>query len=274
MKCKFICDNCNREFYKYKSARIHKKTFCSRKCSAWRSNSISWDGVFQDYLQGLTIKDLASKYSVDAMTIHKHLVAAEIPRRPRFRFDSVRNHTKTNGHTQETKDKLRTLALRQFSNPEARALASSNQVRAMSEGRVSSISGLELRVGKALTQMGVVYKPQAPIRCPQTGRFVACVDFLLSDGRALEVNGTYWHCDPRVYPNGPLYASQRNTIKRYETKKSNLQKLGLSLLEVWELDLDADMSQTLASVLGEPSATKHPIKEAPMPESIEDLFGF
>src|SRR5699024_281803 len=40
------------------------------------------------------------------------------------------------------------------------------------------------------------------------GRFVACVDFMLSDGRALEVNGTFWHTDPRVYPDGPTFPAQ------------------------------------------------------------------
>jgi G:T-mismatch repair DNA endonuclease (very short patch repair protein) len=57
---------------------------------------------------------------------------------------------------------------------------------------------------------------------------------------AIEVNGTFWHADPRVYPNGPVKPSQRRTLTRYTRKLQLLKGLGIRVVEVWEADFKAD----------------------------------
>jgi G:T-mismatch repair DNA endonuclease (very short patch repair protein) len=132
------------------------------------------------------------------------------------------------------------MAVCQFSNPAARLRASELQILAMANGKIAKVSVLEDRVAAVLDTMGVPYTRQAPIRCPTTGRYVACVDFLLGDGRILEVNGTYWHADPRVYPDGPRHISQKHTVGQYHIKETRLKAQGLRMLEVWEMDVNSD----------------------------------
>jgi len=120
----------------------------------------------------------------------------------------------------------------------------------MVSGRVKRVSKLEDTVAATLDILGVRYARQAPIRCTTTGRYVACVDFLLADGRPLEVNGTYWHADPRAYPNGPLHASQKHTAEKYNAKMKKLEMQGISVLEVWELDVDADALGAVKRAIG------------------------
>jgi hypothetical protein len=119
----------------------------------------------------------------------------------------------------------------------------------MSDGKVSKVSRLEGHVAVVLDTLGIPYTRQAAIRCPSTGRFVACADFLLGDGRVVEVNGTYWHADPRVYPNGPVYPSQRHTADRYHDKLARLKAMGVNVLELWELDINTDPTMCLKEAL-------------------------
>ena len=137
------------------------------------------------------------------------------------------------GHTEETKLKL------------SRATA-----LAIAEGRVPRVSKLEQEVGVVLGQLGVKALPQHIFR-RERGRFGAVVDFYLpGTNTALEVNGTFWHADPREYPNGPVHASQRRTAKRYARKMGFLADLGVPVVEVWELDFRADPEGAVREALG------------------------
>jgi len=125
----------------------------------------------------------------------------------------------TYAHTPETKRKL--------------SIATS---KAMADGRFPRVSGLEKEVGVILDTMGIAKIPQYLIR-DDNGRYGAVIDFFLPDWDvAMEVNGTFWHADPRVYPNGPVKTGQRNVITTYLRKQTLLACKGIRLIEVWELD--------------------------------------
>lgn len=158
-----------------------------------------------------------------------------------------RNPTKGRGHTDAAKAKIREANRRQFSDPAARELAAHNQRRAMSLGLVAASSKLEDTVAVVLDGLGIRYQRQYLVR--ENGRFCACLDFMLDNGTALEVNGSYWHCDPRVYPNGPTKASQIRTAEQYEKKRAALKRLGIPLREVWELDIKADPVSAVRAAL-------------------------
>lgn len=131
---------------------------------------------------------------------------------------------------------------------EMRARRSEATTRAMAEGRISSVSKLEDIAAEALTLQGVGYRRQVGIRGP-LGRFVGCADFLLDDGRVLEVNGTYWHSDPRAFPDGPQFPSQRRTEAQWARKTAALEALGIPLIVVWERELRDDPAEAIRVAL-------------------------
>lgn len=106
---------------------------------------------------------------------------------------------------------------------------------ARTQGRHTS-SKIEDVVADELKKLGAKFRRQRVVR-DDRGRFAAVFDFWLTEiGVALEVNGTYWHADPRVYPapRGPV---QIKCVERYNRKLDLCKRLGIRVIEVWELDL-------------------------------------
>jgi G:T-mismatch repair DNA endonuclease (very short patch repair protein) len=121
--------------------------------------------------------------------------------------------------------------------------------KAIAEGRIPRVSQLERDVGAVLNRLGVRTEAQFRFRLA-TGRFGAVVDFYLPDSNTVvEVNGTFWHVDPRVFPNGPIHPSQKRTLERYARKTALLQEQNIPLIEVWELDFRADPEGTVRKAL-------------------------
>jgi G:T-mismatch repair DNA endonuclease (very short patch repair protein) len=61
------------------------------------------------------------------------------------------------------------------------------------------------------------------------------IDFMVKNV-AIELNGTYWHCDYRAYPEGPKYNTQRNAIIRDRKKYKYLKQKGYKVVIIWEYD--------------------------------------
>lgn len=141
------------------------------------------------------------------------------------------------GHTDATRRRL----------SEATALA-------IAEGRFGRSSRCEDTVADVLTAAGIGYRRQEGVRGAD-GRFMATLDFLLADGIALEVNGTFWHADPRTYPDGPAFPAQRRTAERWARKLTVLAAQRIPLAVVWEADLAVD---PLAAVLAAVAAARVP----------------
>jgi G:T-mismatch repair DNA endonuclease (very short patch repair protein) len=68
---------------------------------------------------------------------------------------------------------------------------------------------------------------------------------------ALEVNGTFWHADPRVYAGRRLKPAQVKTLERYRRKAAALRELGMPIAEVWEADLERDARRAVRVALGD-----------------------
>jgi len=63
------------------------------------------------------------------------------------------------------------------------------------------------------------------------------VDFKIGN-LIVEVNGSYWHCDPKDYPNGPIYELQHANIEKDKLKKQLLIDLGYKIIYIWERDIE------------------------------------
>lgn len=64
-------------------------------------------------------------------------------------------------------------------------------------------------------------------------------DFYLPDHNILlEVDGTYWHCKPERYPNGPKNSIQEKSIKTDIVKNELAKKFGFKLVRIWEDEIN------------------------------------
>jgi len=122
--------------------------------------------------------------------------------------------------------------------------------RAIAEGRINTSSELEKKAVPVLDSMGVEYVAQFPVR-DSNGRFVCVFDFFIPVHKvAVEVNGTFWHSDPRLYPQGPVHSVQKRNAIKWAQKLVTAQRLGYRVVELWEKDIkergDEYIRQTLA----------------------------
>lgn len=99
-------------------------------------------------------------------------------------------------------------------------------------------------------KLGYRVQPQFLVR-GEGGRYIACCDYYLPDlNLAVEVNGTYWHADPRVYPQGPSTPSQKRTCDKYAVKMAALAERGIKVAEVWEMDFKANPEGAVKAAVG------------------------
>lgn len=188
----------------------HGAYYCSRACH------------FRGRTLGLTLRVIDNPYV---------LVAPPMTAEQRAKQVATRRARNGYGHSDETRARL-----------------SETTARAIAEGRIPAVSKLEDVAAEALDALGVGYRRQVNIRGPH-GRYVASVDFMLADGRALEVNGTFWHADPRVYPDGPVFPAQKRTAERWARKVAALDALGITVVEVWEKELRDDPAEAVRVAL-------------------------
>lgn len=130
-------------------------------------------------------------------------------------------------------------------------LMSERTTRAIAEGKIRRVSKLEDRVADYLSSRGVSFVRQFGIRDPLSGRYLATLDFLVNDKIAVEVNGTFWHADPRFYDLESLKPAQLRSLEKWASKIEILERLEIPLIVVWEHDLKQDFSGTLDSIFSE-----------------------
>lgn len=84
-----------------------------------------------------------------------------------------------------------------------------------------------------LDKLGVRYTWQFPME--SIGRYL---DYYLDDYRvAIEVNGEYWHADPRIYEGKELTPTQKRDLRVDEQKRMWCLIHGIPLIVVWEKDI-------------------------------------
>jgi G:T-mismatch repair DNA endonuclease (very short patch repair protein) len=101
----------------------------------------------------------------------------------------------------------------------------------------AGVSRLETAVSAALTTAGLLH-----VRQHVVGRYV--YDILMPDENLIiEINGTYWHADPRVYNADDVVKFPYGLIKAQEKWEKDATKIkyaidsGYKVMVLWEIDL-------------------------------------
>src|SRR6266487_844556 len=257
----FICPICEKTFERSShylqeiKKQGYKEAYCSRGCRRTGSRKITeadYQNILVLYNLGEPATEIAIRYKVTPPVILRVLTKLNINPRRSYEYikSGKRLHpTAGKGHTKEAVEKIRQANARQFSTQEARDQAASRQAKAIADGKFAVVSQIEKTVESVLQSLGISFKAQSLIRDPQTHRFLACVDFELDDKVVVEVNGTYWHSDPRFYPNGPIHKSQVHGHKTYTKKVRGLLELGYRITEIWEYDIQIDPTKAVTDAL-------------------------
>lgn len=111
--------------------------------------------------------------------------------------------------------------------------------------KYSQTSKLETTVADALVKRGIEFRQQVSLRF---GSYVCRVDFMLANGTIVEVNGTYWHCDHRKYPKGPINKVQSRCLLQHQKKCRTLEENGFVVIHLWEQDLRSNMDIELDKI--------------------------
>ena len=99
---------------------------------------------------------------------------------------------------------------------------------------------IELLVQSWLSALEVSFEPQVVLD-------LFIVDFLVGS-KVIETHGDYWHANPIKYDTSNLDRTQRNNVRRDHSKVVRLNKLGYSLLVLWENDLKRHPEESLCKL--------------------------
>lgn len=248
------CEFCGKSFERRASYQKHLeekrgifKKFCSKECKNKASiKEFPEDEAKTLYESGFTLAEVAQRYNISPEKIRKKFLSLGIEIRANTYHMSFKNPTKGVGHKPESIEKMRKAAIKQFSDPQNREKASHNQIKFMGQGTHRGVSSLEDVVAEILDSLRVQYKRQYAIK-DSKGVYRACVDFFLEPNIVIEVNGTYWHADPRVYKK--MDSTQKRANSRYQKKMQHLNMLGFVVKELWEIDIRENAIDAISAVL-------------------------
>lgn len=106
-----------------------------------------------------------------------------------------------------------------------------------SEGKFNRVSSIQIKLREFLQSLNLKeqFKEEHQVK-------YYSIDFAFPLAKvAIECQGTYFHIDPRVYPNGPETKMQRQNKGRDKAKHKLLcENWGWRLMEVWEIEINND----------------------------------
>ena len=94
-----------------------------------------------------------------------------------------------------------------------------------------------------LNVLGVKYIRQYEAK--EIGRFY---DFKIENGPILEINGSYWHGDKRIYEEKDLNSVQKKNIYIDNLKRRWAENNGIEIYYFWEKDIHENPEQILLTL--------------------------
>ena len=112
-------------------------------------------------------------------------------------------------------------------------------VRKRNKKEVIDNTWIEIFIKDILISLNIEFEEQVYVyyinEKNQKRYFIA--DFIIGN-KIIEVNGDYWHGNPRIFNNESLDSRQREKVKKDIYKKSKLEELGFSVHYIWEYDIN------------------------------------
>ena len=132
---------------------------------------------------------------------------------------------------------------------ETKIRARENTARLWAEGVFNRTSSIHIKMREFLTQLELT----CPWKEEKQVKYFS-MDFAFPSRKiAIECQGSYYHVDPRIYPNGPINAMQRRNFGRDKAKREVCcNQKGWVIIEVWEPEInDGTFKDTLKCKLKE-----------------------
>lgn len=64
-----------------------------------------------------------------------------------------------------------------------------------------------------------------------------CDVFIPEKNLIIECDGSFWHADPRLFPEGPKYPYQKTRIEKDKIKNNYAKNNNITILRFWEIDI-------------------------------------
>jgi very-short-patch-repair endonuclease len=123
----------------------------------------------------------------------------------------------TQKHTEESKEKMRAAAIARIARGDFEGIR----------------SRIQIKVFEFLSKNYEGFIEEFPI-----GVFL--LDFAFGSAKVgIEVQGGYFHSDPRIWINGPITKTQKKNWYRDKRKREYLASCGWELIEIWESEINS-----------------------------------
>lgn len=170
----------------------------------------------QPWNKGLDISDPRIKSMAEAR-IGIHVSEETRGKMKLAREKSLKKARHTTKHSEETKNILR-----------------EKTAKLWSDGIYNKTTSIHIKVRDFLNQNNITnYQEEYKVK-------YFSLDFAFPSFKvAIECQGTFFHIDPRVYPNGPICAIQRRNAGRDKAKRNFLcDQNGWYIIELWETEIN------------------------------------
>jgi very-short-patch-repair endonuclease len=108
-----------------------------------------------------------------------------------------------------------------------------------------SPTSIEIETYQALTALGVEFIPQHRIGKYVTDAFIPAANVVV------ECQGDYWHCNPKIYSDGPINERQVKQVNKDARRMADLRARGYQVVELWESEIKSTGAKSLLqSALG------------------------
>ena len=192
---------------KEKSAETRRKQFENGERTVWNKGT-TWKETFSDEKIAVLMKMYENK------------------ERNKKISDFFKGRPKTEKHKQKLKEIRNT--------EEAKVFYRDLMSRRIREGEFGLSSQLEKDfIENFIKPLGLEYTTQYYLKDIHQ----YCDVYIPSLNAVVECDGSFWHCDERLFPDGPKYDYQKRKILLDEKKNNYCKEHGIKCIRIWEYDI-------------------------------------
>lgn len=203
---------------KINSANTRREQFKQGARQVWNKGT-KWEETFTKE----KIKELRKRYS-------------DIERNNKIR-DKLLGVPKSEEHAKKIRERM--------NSEESREFYRNVMKKRLNDGKFHISSKLELDfIDEFIKPLGINYETQYYLKDIHQ----YCDIYIPSKNLIIEVDGSFWHADKRLFPNGAKYSYQKKRVQLDEIKNNYCKEKGIKCLRFWELDILHDKNKILETI--------------------------